>query len=455
MVEIIKTDPIPDNERIGCNKPNRGFVNTGECVYCGREKLFHFNSRIKICGKCYTACEICGAPVRIKKEIKGVVTCSRKCSTTYASRKSIESKIIKWCDKCEKDTLHYSGGKCITCINSTPERKEIARKNINKYNYSENAWNKSDACREHAKKVMKKIHENYIGTQKHRENARRTIIKYNKSKEHRDVASRTINEFNNSERGKEILKQNGERLKEVNKEIWSKMTPGEKEDRLRPMREGNKEFWENITEEKLQMYKCMIDEAREIGIREDTVGYRVQYCQKCGRKTLHAGADNCSVCNSWQIFDRDRFYSQKIEAARVLSKEIPLDFIDCYNGVPGVWSIETASGICLEVCETIDIGTEMRLGVRKLAKGRENLSLTEDEIRDKYTRPGEYLKYRSIVARSQELGSEIVFKIIETNVQDIQDRHTIEAIYAHQNRAEFWSPSPLQNIKRLLSNRNL
>lgn len=66
-----------------------------------------------------------------------------------------------------------------------------------------------------------------------------------------------------------------------------------------------------------------------------------------------------------------------------------------------------------------------------------------------------YLKYRSIVARAQELGSEIVFKIIETNVKDTQDRHIIEALYAYQNRAEFWSPSPLQNIQKLLNNRNL
>ena len=178
-------------------------------------------------------------------------------------------------------------------------------------------------------------------------------------------------------------------------------------------------------------------------------GFNKKHCNKCNEVTLHNG-DRCSSCDPWKnSFDRDAFYASKFRAIYFedLDKEISFDEIDSLTGVPGVWAKygkDPATGelVCLDVSETKDIGKEMRFSVRAIAKGRENSSLSDDELLAKYSHkrnPGLYKKYRDIAKYDA-----VVFKLVAVDVESKEERELIEVQYAHDNEATFWSPSPGQ-----------
>ena len=178
------------------------------------------------------------------------------------------------------------------------------------------------------------------------------------------------------------------------------------------------------------------------------IGFHTIYCKKCNKETLHNGF-RCSVCDPWPgAFDRDKFYSSTLSLVSFnsINKQISLEEIDNYNKISGIWSIECSNGQCLEVCETQDMGKEMKLGLRCIKKGYENINKSDLEIIDKYkNNTYKYIKYRDIAKYSKE-NEKVIFKIIIDNVNDKEERFNIEAQYAHDTKALFWSTAPGQTI---------
>ena len=95
-----------------------------------------------------------------------------------------------------------------------------------------------------------------------------------------------------------------------------------------------------------------------------------------------------------------------------------------YNNIPGIWAIwgENLNGIkiCLDVCQTKDIGNEMRLGLRKLVAQKQN-------------------KYKNFTNYKN-----IIFIPIKLDILEFKDRELLEAFYAIKNNSLYWSPSPSQ-----------
>ena len=95
-----------------------------------------------------------------------------------------------------------------------------------------------------------------------------------------------------------------------------------------------------------------------------------------------------------------------------------------YNKISGIWAIwgenSLKEKICLDVCQTSDIGNEMRLGMRKL-------------VSQKVKKYNEFIKYKNII-----------FIIVKIDIKEIKERELIEAIYASKYNSLYWSPAPTQ-----------
>ena len=119
------------------------------------------------------------------------------------------------------------------------------------------------------------------------------------------------------------------------------------------------------------------------------------------------------------------------------SKIIPADYesFNKYNNISGVWAIwgENSNGIkvCLDVCQTKNIGNEMRLGMRK-------------SVIHKVSKYKEFVKYKNIF-----------FILVKIHITIFKDRELIEIIYAIKNNSLYWYPSPTQMKLIKLDNNNL
>lgn len=150
-------------------------------------------------------------------------------------------------------------------------------------------------------------------------------------------------------------------------------------------------------------------------------------------------------------FDREKFYSSKINGIELDGKDINLSDIDNYKGVSGVWAKFSSNGECLDISETNNIKEEILFSIRAIEEGKKNLNKTDEDIYKLYNnRLYLYRKYRDIAKYN------IVFKIVATDITSKTERMEIEAKYAHKNRAIFWSPAPDQHeiINNILEEAN-
>lgn len=148
----------------------------------------------------------------------------------------------------------------------------------------------------------------------------------------------------------------------------------------------------------------MISRSRESRIK-NKVGFHTKEIRQKARSTIKE--------NTYKFIDS---LDVRINNEHSL---IGLQNIDKYNGIPGVWSI-WSNDICLDVCETIDIGNEIRLALRKLKSNKIE-------------------KYKTINKHE-----DLVFIIVETGITLKEDRLIIEAKYASENKARLWYPAPNQ-----------
>ena len=162
----------------------------------------------------------------------------------------------------------------------------------------------------------------------------------------------------------------------------------------------------------------------------------------------------CGKCLSNESFNRENFYLSnfKLIFFKSINKTISFDIIDSLKGISGVWSIECISNknecICLEVCESIDIGNEMKTGIRCINKGIENINKSDEQLSKIYTNKlSKYIKYKNIANYIKDNKMKIIFKLIAEKIEVKEQRFNIESQYAHDNKAKFWNKAPGQAIK--------
>lgn len=134
-------------------------------------------------------------------------------------------------------------------------------------------------------------------------------------------------------------------------------------------------------------------------------------------------------------FDRTKFYENKFKVTSYCSVEEMVSDFDAEISVPGVWCIKDRDGDVLDVYETVDIGKEMYRAVRRLNYCKDK---TDEEL---YNKNYNWRKTRDIVGCGK-----LDFIVVARGVEDKEERWKIEAQYAHNNKAKYWSPAPGQII---------
>ena len=126
--------------------------------------------------------------------------------------------------------------------------------------------------------------------------------------------------------------------------------------------------------------------------------------------------------NLFAGFNREEFYRTMIQLTNYQSvEELVADF-GRLVGISGVWCIKCGDQV-LDVCETQDIGSEMYRALRRLNTRKEKKFVKiQDEGR-------------------------LDFVLVAKGVESREERQRIEAQYAHDWRAKYWSPAPGQKLK--------
>ena len=87
---------------------------------------------------------------------------------------------------------------------------------------------------------------------------------------------------------------------------------------------------------------------------------------------------------------------------------------------------------------------------KKISAGYENIDKTDQEIEEEYCSAiSKRKKYRDICKYASDKDSSIVFKLVSVGVESKDERFAIEAQYAHDKKAVFWSPAPGQVVNHI------
>ena len=200
-------------------------------------------------------------------------------------------------------------------------------------------------------------------------------------------------------------------------------------------------------------FKCRVILSKKIALKATNAGL----CSTCGKYSLNRNfSKNCYSCcykllkkYKGNFFNREKFYSSKFDLIDFESenKKISWENLDPLNGVPGVWAVWSIDNKCLDVCQTKNIGVEMRGWIRNYYanKGKTDEELIEMNRRyQKYNRS----KKRDIAKYCSDLNSKPIFKIVATNIDSKEEREVIETQYAYDNKAIFWNPAPGQLLEK-------
>lgn len=206
----------------------------------------------------------------------------------------------------------------------------------------------------------------------------------------------------------------------------------------------NRTRWNNMSEEEKEsrirsLVNSHTEESRALIIRN-----RVKNGWKPNTEAARLRLAELRKDADWRrkhsFFDREGFYSEKFDliSFNTLGKVVTLNDIDRLTGVPGVWSKETNNGTVLDVSETQDIGKEMLFSLRAFDANKE-----KEDSELKQNKLSLRKKYRDM---HKHADGKIIFKLIAIGIEDREVRQAIEAQYAHDTRAFFWSPAPGQQI---------
>lgn len=151
---------------------------------------------------------------------------------------------------------------------------------------------------------------------------------------------------------------------------------------------------------------------------------------------------------------REDFYNTKINNLDLTLDDIDIDFNSLYDlsNIPGVWS-RWSGNICLQSCQSEDIGKEMMSSIRSFDAIKEELNNNDNKNIDDIIKELEKLKKENLIESwivrywkewrdILELGTGLQFKLVAKNIYDLNKRLIIEMNYAHKYKAKWWSPQP-------------
>ena len=284
--------------------------------------------------------------------------------------------------------------------------------------------------------------------------------------EKRDIISRGINCGCSIKGYQDKTKQKGEGLCSICK-IWNK----ERDQNARGLSHCtcSKDYHKKMISNRRKPGNCSVcglytNKRDEMG-RGYTCGCHDNYfkslqgpgeCCICKKFVEHRSSNTIGIdcgCASKIItgFNREEFYKGKFNIISFQSlEEINIDLetnlqtFDSLKGKIGVWSRwtdENHGNYCLDVCKTVDIGSEMLSSLRSFNNLKENPNQELDiGWKRKYFKQAE----DAGLFNNRNPGK-IIFKLValcETEEEALK----IEQQYAHDNKSKYWSPQPGQKI---------
>lgn len=339
----------------------------------------------------------------------GVIIKCVKCGKELKTRACLykENYNCRSCVLTERNKSEYmrkSASERIIKLNSDPEFKKQRRERMIKYN------------KEHKEELIER--GKLLGSTIGRENLLK-FIGSDKQKKH-------LIKLNTSDRQKEsVSKLLIERWKDP-KQRKLMMSGFNNEHRKALLKVFNSKF-ESLEHINGKCRKC----------NEETIITKdFQWCKDC---KPHGNIDGGK-------FDREKFYQSKLDKVNFnyIDKQISLEDIDSLKGIPGVWCKsyidENKKEICLDVCQTKDIGKEMLWSIRVFDS---NANKSDNELKHD-NQFSLRKKYRNMY---NDCKGNIIYKVLAINIQDQVDRELIEMQYAYETQAKYWSPAPGQNLR--------
>ena len=256
----------------------------------------------------------------------------------------------------------------------------------------------------------------------------KNLVKFRNTSEgklhQKNIANKNAEKWRNSEKGKEFAKNLG--IKNcINLINYTRSEIGREKIRERIIKYN-------------KTPKAMAD-IKALGLKTGTINIT-----KYNKSEIHKQEVRTRINNKVKIIKNLNIFIQEKEELNITN----YFSFKKYDNVPGVWSIfgEGLDGIkiCLEVCQTQDIGKEMLRGIRLLSEGKNNKDKTNEEIKQSrilYNSDdsNRRIKYRNIVEYKN-----IIFVIIDINIKTKKERESIEGIYAIKNDAKYWKPTVSQ-----------
>ena len=354
------------------------------------------------------------------------------------------------CEDCGKELIL----KCHKYINNIKNNTPIicgncsSKRNMTKYISSENG-----------KKHIKNLNETWG---KSETNWRNNLVKYSKSDKGKEHSKKRITEYNKSKEGQIHIKEN---LKNIQKNWLGSEENLEllKENRIKSQKTLKETYYG--TEKHIKQYTASFNKCHEVWSgSEDNLKLLKIIGPKglaISHKTWNYSKENLRHLTkirekaAFNGLTKEQFYASDniIISFNSINKTINLEDIENFKYIKGVWSIwgidENNKEICLEVCETQNIGKEIKCCIRLLETGNNNLNKTNAEIKESrkhynFDDSNKRIKYRNI-AEYKKYGS-LIFKLIIINVEKQEKRWNIEAQYAKDNKAKYWNPAPMQKI---------
>ena len=442
--------------------------NTKKCKICNRDFKISIQRN---CNKCFYIhkCKNCNK-LFINNRINSIL-CSNKCSGNFKTKS-------KYCEICKKETLRNASGNCAICASKEKTKPKYC--GICKKITKRNAFGNCIIC--NTKEIIK---PKYCGICKKitKRNSFGLCIKCMVKEKTKPKYCEKCNKITNRNVfGNCAICASKEKTKSKYCEICKKVTKRNATGECIICRTNNItklkycKICKKVTKRNAfgLCIKCIIkpkycELCKEI-TKRNAFGNCIicstkemtkpKYCEKCNKITNRNVSGSCMICNNPGGFNRDTFYASKLDLVLFESdnKIITLEEINNYNNISGVWSIwgtnEKDNKICLDVCETQDIGKEMLKGLRLIGEGRNNKDKTYEEIRESrsnYTTNdlGKRIKYKNI-AEYLKYGY-VIFKLVIVNILTKNERWDIESKYAHDNYAKYWNPAFGQ---KLISNIN-
>lgn len=419
-----------------CKECGKNFIGTGtKQLYC------------KDCETVTITCCICNNEFKIsrwkynyklKNNPNSIMTCSRKCSSTYASRVNIEKKYIAYCEKCKTDTKHFSTGLC---------------------------------CRCHALKNCLEPFLEFSKSEKCLEIRRKNADKYVHSEIGRANASKMLKKYMQSEAGKEHLKKNLENIHQKMRNGKLANTPERLSQRIEYMRNIQREYERIIRDNDINnpnYEKALkLHNSRMEGFKK----YLDPFCKLAWEhyKDGTASESEIKFCEGSYggggYFDRDAFYASDLDICSFevngsTEDDMTLsEFVKKYDKVGSVKAYELVSSDG-KLIKTLDVaksnGTTNEISwfhrTMKVAKEQRDIpeeklvKLSDSRIRLKRRK---YLEDMELHPNSK-IRIKIVFCFdhsVDAGSEDECKLYSIEAQYAHDSKAEYWSPQVKVTVK--------